>query len=96
MRRGRPQKISEEFGREAVRLASDPKRSVSELSRELGVSVTRLRNWIRTVPLDKPTSAGRVRSLEEQVRRLSRENARLREAREFLKKAMAFFARERR
>jgi transposase len=48
------------------------------------------------VPPEKPTSAGRVLSLEEQVRRLSKENERLREEREILKKATAFFARERR
>ena len=93
MRRRGPQKFSEEFRREAVRLASDPKRSVSELSVELGVSTTTLRSWLRTVPPEKPTSAGRVLSLEEQVRRLAKENERLREEREILKKATAFFAR---
>jgi transposase len=96
MRKPGPRKFSEEFRREAVRLASDPKRSVKELSVELGVSVTTLRNWLRTVSLEKPASAGRVLSLEEQVRRLSNENERLREEREILKKATAFFARERR
>ena len=94
-RRG-PQAFSDEFRREAVRLASDPKRSVKQLSVELGVSITTLRNWLRTVPLEKPTTAGRVLSLEEQVRRLTKENERLREEREILKKATAFFARERR
>jgi transposase len=69
---------------------------VSELSVELGVSTTTLRSWLRTVPPEKPTSSGRVLSLEEQVRRLAKENERLREEREILKKATAFFARERR
>ena len=96
MRRRGPQKFSEEFRREAVRLAQDPKRSVKQLSAELGVSVTTLRTWLRTVPAEKPTAAGRVLSLEEQVRRLTKENERLREEREILKKATAFFARERR
>jgi transposase len=96
MRKPGPQKFSEEFRREAVRLAKDPKRSLKQLGHELGVSDTTLRNWLRTVPLEKPTSAGRVLSLEEQVRRLSKENERLREEREILKKATAFFARERR
>jgi transposase len=96
MRRRGPQKYSEDFRREAVRLASDPKRSLTALSAELEVSVTTLRNWLRTVPLAKPTSAGRVLTLEEQVRRLTRENERLREEREILKKATAFFAKVRR
>src|SRR5437868_10489980 len=89
MRKPGPQKFSEEFRREAVRLAQDPKRSLKQLGHELGVSDTTLRNWLRTVPLEKPTSAGRVLSLEEQVRRLSKENERLREEREILKKATA-------
>ena len=96
MRRRGPQKFSEEFRREAVRLAQDPQRPLKELSADLGVSVTTLRNWLRTVAVEKPTAAGRVLSLEEQVRRLTRENERLREEREILKKATAFFARERR
>jgi len=96
MRKPGPKKFSEEFRREAVRLASDPKQSISKLSLDLGVSVTTLRNWLRTVPAEKPTSAGRVLSLEEQVRRLAKENERLREEREILKKATAFFAKERR
>ncbi|MBA2686215.1 MAG: hypothetical protein H0U66_17160 [Gemmatimonadaceae bacterium] len=37
MRKRGPQKFSEEFRREAVRLASDPKRSIRQLSGELGV-----------------------------------------------------------
>jgi transposase-like protein len=48
------------------------------------------------VPAKQPVRAGQVLSLEEQVRRLSRENERLREEREILKKATAFVARERR
>ena len=94
MRKRGPQKFSEEFRREAVRLARDPQRSLKELGAQLGVSVTSLRNWVRAAATEKPTGPGRVLSLEEQVRRLTRENARLREEREILKKATAFFAKD--
>lgn len=57
MRKPRPKTFSEDFRREAVRLASDPNRSVVTLSKDLGVSVETLRNWLRTVPLEEPTSA---------------------------------------
>jgi transposase len=90
-RRG-PQKFTEEFRREAVRLAAEPNRSLKELAADLGVHVVTLRNWRRAVSLEKPSAPGRVLSLEEQVRRLKRENERLREEREILKKATAFFA----
>jgi transposase len=95
MRKRGPQKFTEEFRREAVRLVTESDRPVKELAAELGVSETGLRNWVRTVPRQK-TGPGRVISLEEQVRQLRRENERLREEREILKKATAFFARERR
>ena len=91
MRKRGQQRFSDDFRREAVRLARDSNRPLKDLAAELGVSLTTLRNWQRTVSLDK-SSAGRVLSLEEQVRQLKKENERLREEREILKKATAFFA----
>ena len=44
MRKRGSQKFSEEFRREAVRLARDPQRSLKEVGAQLGVSVTSLRN----------------------------------------------------
>ena len=95
MRKRGPPRFTDEFRREAVRLARESSRPVKELATALGVSSTTLRNWERTVALQKP-GPGRVLSLEEQVRQLKRENERLREEREILKKATAFFAKERR
>ena len=77
MRRKGPQKFSEDFRREAVRLVRESVRPVSTLGAELGVSVTTLRNWLRTMPAGKQTAPGRVLSLEEEVRRLKKENERL-------------------
>ena|SRR6185436_13904351 len=95
-RRGGPQRYSEDFRREAVRLVRETDRPLKTIVAELGVSITTLRNWLRTAVNEKPTAAGRVLSLEEQVRQLKKQNERLREEREILKKATAFFARERR
>ena len=87
-----PQKFSEEFRREAVRLVRESDKSVKALGAELGVSETTLRQWLHAIPAGKATAPGRVLSLEEEVRRLRRDNERLREEREILKKATAFFA----
>jgi transposase len=87
-----PQLYSEDFRREAVRLVRESDRSVKALGAELGVSETTLRNWLRAIPAGKQTAPGRALSLEEEVRRLKRENERLREERDILKKATAFFA----
>jgi transposase len=86
--------ITEELRREAVRLARQSDRPLTVIGAELGVSETTLRNWLRTVPREKQTATGRVLSLEEQVRQLKKENERLREEREILKKATAFFAKD--
>ena len=91
MRKRGPRKFTDDFRREAVRLATESDRSWKDVAAELGVSVTTLRNWSRTVPQQKQ-GPGRVLSLEEQVRQLRKENERLREEREILKKATAFFA----
>ena len=95
-RRPGPQRFSEEFRREAVRLVRETDRPVKVLGMELGVSVTTLRNWLRALPVQPPTTAGRVLSLEEENRQLKRELERAREEREILKKATAFFATDRR
>ena len=88
-----PRSFSEDFRREAVRLATDSERSLKDIASELGVSPTALRGWMRTVPAAKHTK-GQVLSLEEENRRLRKENERLREEREILKKATAFFAKD--
>jgi transposase len=82
-----------EFRRQAVELmrAGTPLR---EVAADLGVSEQTLRNWRRQGDID----AGRVEGLttdeREELRRLRRENRRLQEEREILRKAAAFFARE--
>ena len=93
MGKRRPRRFSDEFRAEAVRLARESNRPLKAISAELGISTTCLRNWLSATPSEKQTTTkGRVLSLEEEVRQLKRENERLREEREILKKATAFFA----
>ena len=95
MGKPRPRRFTDEFRAEAVRLARESNRTVKAIAAELGISATCLRNWLSETPSEKqPTTKGRVLSLEEQVRQLKRENERLREEREILKKATAFFAKD--
>lgn len=70
-------------------------RSPAELAREFEPTAECIRNWIRQADRD----AGRRRdglTTDERIelQRLKRENATLREEREILKKAAAWFARE--
>lgn len=93
------QHFSAEFKQEAIRRAASGDATVLEVARELGIRADRLREWIaqgqgrRRAGAREAAGAG-DRSQDEEVRQLRRENAQLREERDILKKAAAFFARE--
>jgi transposase len=82
-----------------VRLAAVGDRRVSEVARELGIRADMLRQWRRQTeqragarPADIFPGNGKLISQDEEIRRLRRENAVLRQERDILGKATAFFA----
>jgi transposase len=84
-----------EFRAEAVRLIRSSGKPLSQISKDLGVSEQSLRVWTKQADLDEGhRDDGLTTSELEELRRLRRENRVLREEREILKKAAAFFARE--
>ena len=88
-----------EFKQAAVRRAASGDATVLEVARELGIRTDRLREWIAQAQgsrrrLRPAGPSAPPLSLDEEVRQLRRENAQLREERDILKKAAAFFARE--
>jgi len=83
-----------EFRAEAVRLARSSGRPLSEIARDLGCSLESLRHWVKQTRIDVGEVEGLTSDEREELRRLRRENRILREEREILKKAAAFFARE--
>ena len=85
-----------EFKAEAVRLARSSAQSLPALAADLGVSSEALRSWLRQADADAGIGPpGMLASDErEELRRLRRENQVLRQEREILKKAAAFFAKE--
>ena len=88
-----PKAFSEDFRREAVRLVRESGRPPVEVAAELGISAEALRAWEKQFgPAEMVKGRGKLLALEEENRRLRRENAQLLEEREILKKATAFFA----
>ena len=94
--------FSAAFKAEAVQLARKRRAegaSWAQVARELDVRPNMLWLWARQLDDGRVGAVGSPtglpdETLEEEVRRLRRENATLREEREFAKKAAAFFARE--
>jgi transposase len=83
-----------EFRREAVELLRAG-RTPRELSESLGVSEQTLRNWRRQDQIDRhERDDGLTTDEREELARLRRENTRLRQERDLLKRAAAFFAAE--
>jgi transposase len=84
-----------EFRVEAVRLLRSGERSPKQLALELGCSEQSLRNWLRQDQADRGEREDMLSSQERaKLRELERENKVLRQEREILKRAAAFFARE--
>lgn len=84
-----------EFRAEAVRLTRSSGKSLAEIGRELQVTTETLRIWTRQADIDDGLRHdGLTTEDTEEVRRLRREVKTLREEREILLKAAAFFAQE--
>ena len=70
-------------------------RSPKELGREFEPSEQTIRNWVKQSELDEGSRTDGLKTEErEELGRLRRENARLKEEREILSKAAAWFANE--
>jgi transposase len=90
-----PKAYSEEYRQEALRLVEAGNKPLTQIARELGVHLETLRSWRRLALARGEIGAPRtLASAEDEVRQLRRENERLREEREILKKATAFFAKD--
>lgn len=91
--------FTREFKLEAVRLVKNGQ-SVSSVAAQLGIRPDMLRTWKRQVEGSAGSlqevfrGHGRVTSQEQELRRLRHELARVTEERDFLKKAAAYFAKE--
>ena len=84
----------EKFREQMVRLVRSG-RTAEELGREFEPSAQAIRNWAKQSELDEGKRTDGLKTDErEELTRLRRENARLKEEREILSKAAAWFAQE--
>ena len=88
--------FSAEFKAEAVRLCRVGDRSIKQVAKDLDLTETALREWVRRADVDAGKGPpGALTTVErEELTRLRKQVKRLEMEREILKKAAAFFAKE--
>lgn len=83
---------TKEFKEEAVRLA-EASNNKSEVARELGIHLSMLRRWKKQMEEhNEKAFPGKGNPRDEEMVRLQRENRRLKEENEILKKAVGIFS----
>jgi transposase len=93
----KPRKVyTREYKIEAVRLTTEGGIAVAQAARDLEINENTLHNWRRQFRQwgAGPGAGKEALSQAEEVQRLRRENAKLREERDFLKKAAVWLAKE--
>ena len=90
---------SREFKIEAVKLIVEQDRSVSGVATSLGVSVSTLHSWKKKFAADGGFACpghGKLKPADEELRKLKKDLARVRQERDILKKAMGYFVNDKR
>ena len=93
-KRRRPRRQSDDdFKAQAVRLVLDEGKSVGAVARDLDLTESAVREWVKRARANRTQGrTGLTTSEREELARLRKENRELRTEREILKKAAAFFA----
>jgi transposase len=85
--------FTEDFRREAVRLTQTSGRTIGQIADDLGIGRSTLTRW-KSKYREAELLSGPHDDVEKELARLRKENELLRQERDLLKKATAFFARE--
>jgi len=96
MTKRKRRRFTADFKADAVKLVRTGGRSIGQVAKDLDLTETALREWVRRAEIEAgegPPGALTQAEREELVK-LRRENKRLQMEREILKKAAAFFAKE--
>lgn len=94
---GKRQRFTKEFKHEALRLWKSSGRPAAVVARELGLRRNHLDKWVTALEARGEAAfpgSGKRTAPEDELARLRREVERLREERDILKKAAAYFAKE--
>jgi len=90
----RRRRFDKQFKMDAVRLVTEGGRRVTEVARDLGISVNAIYHWKWQLTKDGESAfpgKGHLKPEDEELRRLRKELADVKEERDILKKAIAYF-----
>ena len=83
-----------EYKAEVVTMYRTTDKSVAEIARELDLTESAVARWVKQAEIDAGQREGLTTTEREELAYLRRENRILREERDILKRATAFFAKE--
>jgi transposase len=86
--------FTDEYKAEVVTLCRSSEKSIAEVARDLDLTESSLRRWVAQAEIDAGHREGLTSAEREELVHLRKENRVLREERDILKRATAFFARE--
>jgi len=86
--------FSRQFKAEVVDLVRQPGNTPASVARDLDLTESAVRGWVQQAEIDVVDRDGLTSAEREELFRLRKENRVLREERDILKRATAFFARE--
>ena len=90
----RRRSFTPEFKAEIVDACRRGDRSIGQVARDFDLTETAVRTWVKQAEVDAGRQDGLTTAEREELAQLRRENRRLREDVEILKRATAFFVKE--
>ena len=86
--------FSDEYKTEVVELCRTSGKSIAQIARDLGLGETAVRRWVAQAEIDAGRRPGLTTEEHAELVALRKENRVLREERDLLRRATAFFAKE--
>jgi transposase len=92
----KPNQYTDEFRESSIKLALESDQPVSKTAEELGINKSTLHTWIHKYQQkgQRPAQKTEPQHLYDELKVLRKDNKRLQQERDILKKAAAYFAKE--